>query len=232
MEASHRIPQDPPSAGRRGACHRPRIVQALLKFGCGDLSIRQHSFRKNRDGGMAPRAAVALQPCCEAFSWRPSVAMHLSRPPTRTTSWRQSTDISLSNLHVAEQSRWTARISSESLWGKPKTLLSKTDSVVKMRDSVASQALFSLPRTVISPVVRHASYGNFFITSALNLISVSSQSVTRNRIAARLFPARGGRLRGSQHFAPSRHPAQERFAPSASHAKGSHPDESPAAQCH
>ena len=44
-------------------------------------------------------------------------------------------------------------------------------------------------------------------------------------LATRLFPARGGRLRGSQHFAPSRHPAQERFAPSASHAKGPHPDE-------
>ena len=120
MEASHRIPQDPPSAGRRSACHRPRIIQALLEFGCGDLSIRQHSFLKNRDGGMAPRAAVALQPCCEAFSWRPSVPMHLSRPQTRTTSWRQSADISLSNLHAQKQNKWMRRISSESLWGNPK----------------------------------------------------------------------------------------------------------------
>jgi hypothetical protein len=39
MEASHRIPQRPPSAGRLHARHGKRIVQALLKFGWGDLSF-------------------------------------------------------------------------------------------------------------------------------------------------------------------------------------------------
>jgi hypothetical protein len=142
MEASHRVSESSSSDGRLRARHRRRIVQALLKFGCGDLSIRQHSFFKDRDSGMAPRAAVALQPRYEAFSRRPSVPMHLSHPRTTTASWRESADISLSNLHAAKQSRSQARISSESLWGKSKTLLSKSGSVDKMRDSVASRALF------------------------------------------------------------------------------------------
>ncbi len=46
------------------------------------------------------------------------------------------------------------------------------------------------------------------------------------------FPACASRLCGSQHFAPSRHPAPERLAPGATHAKGPHPDESPTPQCH
>ena len=51
-------------------------------------------------------------------------------------------------------------------------------------------------------------------------------------IAARILPACGSRLCRSQHLAPSRHPAQERLAPSAAHAKSPHPDEPPAAQRH
>ena len=151
-ETSHRIPQDPPSAGRRGACHRPRIVQASLKFGCGDLSIRQHSFLKNRDGGMAPRAAVALQPCSEAFSWRPSVPMHLSRPQARTTSWRQSADISLSNLHAQKQNKWMRRISSESLWGNPKNRSEQKRSAGKMRVSVPLTLPFLFPGRINLPL--------------------------------------------------------------------------------
>ena len=47
MAASHRVAEDPPSAWRLLGRHRRRIVQALLKLGCGDLSIRQHPFLKN-----------------------------------------------------------------------------------------------------------------------------------------------------------------------------------------
>lgn len=38
----------PPSAGTLRMCHRWRMLQAFLKFGCGDPSIR-HSFFRNRD---------------------------------------------------------------------------------------------------------------------------------------------------------------------------------------
>jgi hypothetical protein len=90
-----------------------------------------------------------------------------------------------------KQSKWTACISSESLWGKPKTLPSKTGPADKMRDSVPSQLPFLFAGRLLLPTVRHASYGKFFTSSALNVISVSFQSVTRNNNAVALV--RGGR---------------------------------------
>jgi hypothetical protein len=98
-EASHRILQPSPP-GRLRTRRRRRIVQASLKFGCGDPSIRQHACFKNRDSGMATRATEALQPRFGAFSWRLPVPMHLVHSRARTTSWRQSADLSLSNLHA------------------------------------------------------------------------------------------------------------------------------------
>ena len=147
MEASHRISQNSSSAGRLRARHRCRIVQALFKFGCGDLSIRQHSFPKDRDSGMAPRATVALQPCWEAFSWRPSVPMHLSHPRTTTTSWRQSADISLSNLHARKQPNGSVAFRAKVCGVSRKTIRSKSGSAGQNeRFSAPLRLSFLLPR--------------------------------------------------------------------------------------
>ena len=49
----------------------------------------------------------------------------------------------------------------------------------------ASHAPFSVSGQDKFAAVRHACYGNFFTSSALNVISVPSQSVTRNNLATK-----------------------------------------------
>jgi hypothetical protein len=81
--------------------------------------------------------------------------------PNNNGTWRQSADICLPNLHAANKAN-ARLISSESSWGKPKTLLSKAGSADKMRDSVPSQLLFLLAERLPLPAVHRLDAARLF----------------------------------------------------------------------
>jgi hypothetical protein len=185
MEASHRVSEGSSSAGRLRCGpptpDRPGIAQARLQRSFGTAAFLLQGQRQWH-GTKGSASAVAMLRGLFETIFHADASFASPNNNGILAPVRRYLPVEFARR---KQSRSQTHISSESLWGKPKTLLSKTGSVDKMRDSAPSQALFSLSRAINSPGLRHACYGNFLTTPALNVISVSAQSVTRNSNSSR-----------------------------------------------